>query len=93
MNKTPLTAYEQETIVNFNKGEGTAHIFTHEKTWQRHLEGKLGLKPTMDNGHGGRGYQIDKKRISMPRAPRRLTDKQRRELGQRLARVRQNKAA
>jgi hypothetical protein len=28
---------------------------THtEKTWQRHLEKKLGLKPVMDNGFGGK---------------------------------------
>ena len=40
-----LTAYEQDTIISFNKAEDIAHIFTYEKTWQKHLEGKLGLKP------------------------------------------------
>ena len=65
-----MDKYEQETIINFNKEEKIAHIFTYEKTWQRHLEGKLGLKPTMDNGKGGRGYEIDKNRIKMPRAPK-----------------------
>ena len=53
MNKK-LTNYEQETIINFNKEEDIAHIFTYEKTWQKHLEGKLGLKPVMDNGFGGK---------------------------------------
>lgn len=69
-----LTSYEQETIINFNKAEETAYIFTYEKTWQKHLEGRLGLKPTMDNSFGGKAYQIDKKRIPMPRAPRKLSD-------------------
>ena len=49
-----LTSYEQETIINFNKAEDTAHIFTYEKAWQKHLEGKLGLKPLHDNGFGGK---------------------------------------
>lgn len=71
-----LSLYEQETIINFNKGDKLASIFTYEKTWQKHLEKRLGLKPVMDNGHGGREYQIDKKRIPMPRAPRKLSPKQ-----------------
>jgi hypothetical protein len=68
-----LTSYEQETIINFNKAEDVAYIFTYEKRWQKHLEGRLGLKPVMDNGFGGREYRIDKKRIPMPRAPRKLS--------------------
>ena len=56
-----LSNYEQETIINFNKDEAIVHIFTYEKTWQQHLEKRLGLKPTMDNGFGGREYEIDKK--------------------------------
>jgi len=56
-----LSNYEQETIINFNKDEAIAHNFTYEKTWQQHLEKRLGLKPTMDNGFGGREYEIDKK--------------------------------
>jgi hypothetical protein len=27
-----LTAYEKETIINFNEGEDTTHIFTYNKT-------------------------------------------------------------
>ncbi len=68
-----LTPYEQETIINFNKEEKIAYIFTYEKTWQKHLEKRLGLKPTMDNGFGGRGYQVDKKRIPKPRVPRKAS--------------------
>ena len=65
-----LSKYEQETIITFNKEDDVAYIFTYEKTWQRHLEKKLGLKPTMNNGKEGKEYQIDKKRIKMPHAPR-----------------------
>jgi len=68
-----LIKYEMETIINFNKEDKLASIFTYEKTWQNHLEKKLGLKPTMVNGFGGKGYEIDKKRIKMPRAPKKLS--------------------
>ena len=79
-----LTNYEQETIINFNKEEKIAYIFTYEKSWQKHLEKKLGLKPLYDNGFGGREYTIDKKRIKLPRAPRRLSDSAKEKLSERL---------
>ena len=68
--KKILTGYEQETIINFNKDDKLASIFTYEKRWQKHLEQRLGLKPTMDNGFGGKGYLIDKRRIPLPRVSR-----------------------
>ena len=83
-----LSAYEQETVINFNKAEDIAHIFTYEKTWQKHLEERLGLKPVMDNGFGGREYQLPRSRIKPPRAPRRLSDSARRKLTERLHRNR-----
>jgi len=83
-----LPSYEQETIINFNKAEDMAHIFTYEKTWQQHLEKRLGLKPTMDNGFGGKEYEIDKKRIRPPRAPLRLSAEAR---ARRVDRLRQNR--
>ena len=79
-----LSNYEQETIINFNKVEDVAHIFTYEKTWQQHLEKRLGLKPTMDNGFGGKEYEIDKKRIRPLRAPVRLSAEARAKLADRL---------
>jgi hypothetical protein len=75
---------EQETIINFNKAEDVAHIFTYEKTWQQHLEKRLGLKPTMDNGFGGKAYEIPKKRIRPPRAPVRLSAEARAKLSKRM---------
>lgn len=76
----PLTKYEQETIINFNKGDKMATIFTYEESWQRHLEKKLGLKPTLVNGFGGRGYEIDKRRIRPPRPVRTISDRTRKAL-------------
>ncbi len=83
MTKT-LTSYEQETYMGFNETSEPGWIFTYNKKWQKHLEGKLELKPVMDNGFGGREYQIDKKRIPMPRAPRKLSDSAKKKLTERL---------
>lgn len=79
-----LASYEQETIITFNKDEDVAHIFTYERTWQKHLEGKLGLKSVLDNGFGGREYQLPKSMIKRPRGPRRLSDSAKRKLTERL---------
>ena len=85
-----LSAYEQETVINFNKAEDSASIFTYEKTWQKHLEGKLGLKPIMDNGFGGKEYELPKSRIKPPKAPRRLSDSAKKKLTERLHKNRSN---
>ena len=79
-----LSNYEKETIINFNKAEDTASIFTYEKAWQKHLEKKLGLKPVMENGFGGKGYEIEKKRIRPPRAPVKLSTEARARLVKRM---------
>jgi hypothetical protein len=83
-----LTSYEQETIINFNKDENIAYIFTYEKTWQQHMEKKLGIKPTEDNGFGGRSYELPKKMIRPPRVPRKLSDSAKKKLAERLHRNR-----
>ena len=64
-----LTKYEQETIVNFNRAEEIAYVFTYDKSWQRHMGKTLGVKATKDNGFGGRSYEVPKKWIRLPRAP------------------------
>ena len=84
-----LTSYEQETIINFNKEEKIAYIFTYEKTWQKHLAGKLGLKPVMDNGFGGKEYKLPKKMIKPPRAPRKLSEETKTKLANRARDMRQ----
>jgi hypothetical protein len=42
------------------------------------------VKPTMDNGFGGKEYEIDKKRIRPPRAPVKLSAETRAKLAGRL---------
>jgi len=86
-----LSRSEQETVINFNKGENTAYIFTYEKTWQKHLEKKLGLKPVMDNGFGGKEYELPKNMIRPPRAPVRLSDKTRARLTKRMKNMRRKR--
>lgn len=83
-----LEPFEQETIINFNREEKVAYIFTYEKTWQKYLEGKLGLKPVMDNGHGGKEYIVDKKRIKPPRAPKKLSAETKAKMAKRLGEAR-----
>jgi hypothetical protein len=82
-----LTNYEQATIINFNKEKDVAYVFTYEKRWQKHMENKLGIKPFMDNGKGGREYKVDKKRISMPRAPKKMSDEARKKAGDRMRKI------
>jgi len=87
-----LSNEEKETIISFDETPAEAVIFTYNKRWQTHLEKKLGLKPTMDNKFGGKEYHIAKRRIPLPRAPRKLSPEQREKLGQRLRKARQQKS-
>lgn len=86
-----LTAYELETVINFNQEEKIAHIFTYEMTWQRHLEQKLGLTPTLVNDCGGKGYDLPKTLIHMPQAKRQVTPERKAALQKVLAKARQNR--
>jgi hypothetical protein len=83
-----LTRQEMETIICFNEQEDTASIFTYNKAWQRHLEGKLSLKPIMDNRFGGKEYELSKKRIKPPRAPKKLSAEVREKLSENLKNTR-----
>ncbi len=57
--------FEKETIITFNEAEPMATIFTYNRAWQQGLRA-LGLRPTMNNGHGGLEFQLAKSRISPP---------------------------
>ena len=61
-----LTRYELETVINLNKEDNEAVVFTYEKTWQKHIEKRMGIKPYLDNGYGGKSYRIPKNRIRKP---------------------------
>jgi len=81
-----LTNYEQETIINFNKDEDVAYIFTYEKTWQNHIENRFKIKPDVTNSFGGKSYKVPKSciRKPMPHFTRQLTKEQREEISKRL---------
>ncbi len=84
----PLNKYERETQIGFNEGEDMAYIFTYNKSWQRHLEKVLGLKMIKTNGFGGRDYELPKKMIKLPRAPRKLSIETRARMAQNLLKAR-----
>jgi len=86
-----LSAFELETIINFNQAEKVAHIFTYEPTWQKHLEQKLGLKPTLVNASGGKGYDLPKSLIHMPQAKRQVSPERKAALQKTLEEARQNR--
>jgi hypothetical protein len=88
-----LTAGELETIISFNQGSNIADVFTYEKTWQKRLEQGLGLKATLINDGGGRGYQLPKSLIVMPRTKRRYSEETKKKMAQRLAKIRRKQPA
>ncbi len=89
---TGLNREEQETIINFNKGESIASVFAYEQRWQKHLEEKLGLKPIKDNGFGGKEYELDKCLVRMPQ-PKHKREITKEERGRLLARLRSKDTA
>ena len=83
-----LTRYELETVINFNQEDDMGYVFTYEPTWQRHIEQRLKIQPYLVNDSGGKSYRIPKHSIGKPRAPKNLTDAQRRAIGERLGKRR-----
>ncbi len=65
---------DRETIILFNEADNTASIYTHSKKWIRHLEVKLGVKPSRVEGLA-REYEVPKKWIKLPRKPRKMKEK------------------
>ena len=80
-----LSSEERETIITFDETSEPANIFTYSKVWQKHIEKRLGIKPTDNNGYGGKTYLIDKKRIKPPRATKKLSAEAKEELATRLS--------
>lgn len=92
MRRQNLTLLERETIITFNESEKHAEIFTYNKAWQKHLEHRLGIKPVRKEEFGGREYLIDKKRIPMPRAPRKLSAATKQKYANNIAEARRKRA-
>jgi len=87
-----LSNEEKETLISFDETPAEAVIFTYNKRWQIHLEKKLGLKPVLNNGYGGKEYHIAKRRIPLPRAPKNLSPEQKKKMGERLQKARHQKS-
>jgi hypothetical protein len=91
-----LTRYELETVINFNKEEDMAVVFTYEKSWQKHIEKRMGIQPYLDNGFGGKSYKIPKNRIRKPLAfrtgaKRTLSPERKKQLAETLKRAREQR--
>jgi len=85
---TQLSQEERETIITFDEAGKDAIVYTHNRSWQKHFEEKLGIKPSHINGYGGREYIIPKNRIPKPRSPRQLSAEARKKLSERMFRTR-----
>lgn len=87
---TPLTRYEQETIINFNAGEQTATVYTRDKAVMRKLDKLVADFPEVYKRTGQ--TDIDKT-YSMPKAyvsyrkPRKLSDEQREQARQKMFKI------
>lgn len=79
-----LSNEDKETIISLDETPADAVVFTYNRAWQRHLETRLGLRATMNNGAGGREYRVPKSMVRPPRAPRRLSDAAKKNLAERL---------
>ena len=76
-----LSLYERETIINFNEGEPTASVYTHNRALRRRLDELARQRPEdchVDRvGHGGAAadYTIPKAWVKI-RPPRVATEVQ-----------------
>ena len=59
---------ERETIILYNDAEDEADLYTHDKSLQRHIEIKLGIKPYYREGLA-REYKLPKKWLRYPQKP------------------------
>ena len=81
---------EQETIINFNKADKMASVYTHEARWQKHIETKLGIKPSRVIGPA-REYEIPKSWLKLPQKPRQLSPARKQAAAKALAAARAGK--
>ncbi len=64
-----LTKYEQETIVNYNKEEKFATLFTYQKSLINHMM-KQGAEIMLENKYGGVIFKFPKTWVRKPLVPR-----------------------
>lgn len=94
-----LTNYERETTINFNEGEDTASVYTHNKALRRRLEQLAQERPEdcrlVKTSHWGEAveYYIPKGwlRINPPRNAAQLTEEQRQQRREQLSALRNSR--
>ncbi len=64
-----LTKYEQETVINYNKEEKFATLFTYQKSLINHMK-KQGAEIIEENKYGGVIFKFPKTWIRKPLVPR-----------------------
>ncbi len=86
----PLTLYETETTINWNRQDTVLYIFTRMKPVMKHMEQKLGVKP--DKIHKdqfgnvqGKEYTVPKSWLRLPQKPRQLSEKTREAMAKRMS--------
>ena len=82
--------YEQETIINWNREEKTASIYTHDPSLIRKCDAlcqKSEAITVVREGDGWKEYECPKSWVKV-RMPRELTDEQRAELAERMKNMR-----
>lgn len=87
-----LTNQERETIICFNEADKTAEVFTYNGRMLRDLDKLSSERPDevqhkKDNGDGGHTYIVPKKWIKV-RASRILTEEQKKQAADRMAKWR-----
>jgi len=84
-----FTKYEQETIINFNEAEPTAHVYTHNSKLLRRLEQLKRDRPgEVNRGHNG-DYIIPKSWVKI-NPSRMLSDETRAASAERLRNTKKN---
>lgn len=95
-----LSQYEQETIINFNEGDKTAGIYTHNKALRRKLEKLAHERPDecrlekVSRYGEAADYIVPKSwiKVGPPRKAPPLTEEQKQQRREQLARMRNGKS-
>jgi hypothetical protein len=90
---TNLTKYEMETVVNYNAGEQTATVYTRDKSVMRKLDRLVADYPEsykmLSQTEIDKTYSMPKSYITY-RKPRMVSNEQREQARQRMAKINSN---
>jgi hypothetical protein len=93
-----LTATERETIVTLNDEDETAHVYTAQRSWITKLKRNPAATLLEEGTHDGSAwarFELPKGLVSFrsTRVKRELTEEQREELRERMAKAREARVA